>query len=77
MEIILASHQLDAIALLKADHRKVEELFKKFEGAKGAIKKQDLVTKICMELTVHCAIEEEIFYPACKGQIEDDKLSEA
>ena len=73
----MAVPQLDAIALLKADHRKVEELFAKFEAAKGAAKKQELATKICTELTVHCIIEEEIFYPACKGEVEEDKLSEA
>ncbi len=34
--------------------------------------------EICIELMVHSTIEEEIFYPACKGQIEDeDKLEEA
>ena len=35
-----APDQLDAIALLKADHRKVEELFAKFEAAKGDGEKQ-------------------------------------
>jgi hypothetical protein len=77
MEIQLAIPQLDAIALLKADHRKVEDLFAKFEAAKGTDKKRDLVTKICTELTVHCIIEEEIFYPACKGKIDDADISEA
>jgi hypothetical protein len=77
MEIQLTVPQLDAIALLKADHRKVEDLFAKFEAAKGANKKKELVTKICTELTVHCIIEEEIFYPACKGKIEDADLNEA
>src|SRR5260221_1361653 len=67
----------DAIALLKADHRKVEDLFEKFEAAKGDAKKQALVQQICTELSVHTMIEEEIFYPACKGQIEEDVLDEA
>jgi Hemerythrin HHE cation binding domain len=67
----------DAIALLKADHRKVEDLFAKFKAAKGAEKKQRLVTEICTELTVHTIIEEEIFYPACKGAVEEDKVEEA
>jgi hypothetical protein len=35
-----------------------------------------LAKRICTELTVHTTIEEEIFYPACKGKIEDDLLSE-
>ncbi len=67
----------DAIALLKADHRKVEELFASFESARGADRKQKLVQQICTELTVHTIIEEEIFYPACKGAVEEDLLSEA
>ncbi|HRD47394.1 MAG TPA: hemerythrin domain-containing protein [Caulobacter sp.] len=67
----------DAIALLKADHRKVEELFASFEKARGAERKQTLVQQICTELTVHTIIEEEIFYPACKGAVEEDLLDEA
>jgi hemerythrin HHE cation binding domain-containing protein len=67
----------DAIALLKADHRKVESLFDEFEAARGAAKKQTLVRQICTELSLHTAIEEEIFYPACKGKIDDDLLDEA
>ncbi|MDH7973122.1 hemerythrin domain-containing protein [Sphingomonas sp. AR_OL41] len=67
----------DAIALLKADHRTVEELFEKFESAKGAGAKQKIAQQICLELTVHAQIEEEIFYPACEGKIEEDLLKEA
>src|ERR1041385_7543407 len=69
-----AQADMDAVALLKADHRKVEELFTKFESAKSASVKQGLVEQICTELTVHTVIEEEIFYPACTGQIEDEDL---
>jgi hypothetical protein len=65
----------DAIALLKADHRKVEELFEKYESARS--KKADIAKQICMELTIHTIIEEEIFYPACKGAVEGDNLNEA
>jgi len=65
----------DAIALLKADHRKVEDLFARFEGARKT-DKQRLAKQICTELTVHSIIEEEIFYPACKGEVEDALLSE-
>ena len=67
----------DAIALLKADHRKVEDLFKKYEKTKGEVAKEKLAMQICMELSIHTAIEEEIFYPACEGQIEEDMLKEA
>src|SRR4051812_7091263 len=67
----------DAIALLKADHRKVEDLFEEYEGAKGAAAKRKLAEQICLELIVHTRIEEEIFYPACKGKVEADLLDES
>ena len=69
--------KMDAVALLKADHRKVEGLFEKFEKAKSDSVKKALVEQICTELTVHTMIEEEIFYPACTGEIEEDLLKEA
>ena len=67
----------DAIALLKADHRTVEELFDKFENASGKDRKQKIAEQICTELKIHSMIEEEIFYPALRGKIEDDLLDEA
>ena len=67
----------DAIALLKADHREVEELFAKFENASGDGKKQQIAERICTELKIHSMIEEEIFYPALQGKIEQDLLDEA
>ena len=69
--------QLDAIALLKADHRKVEGLFAKFEKAKDSRTKNSLAQEICTELTIHTIIEEEIFYPACKDAVEEDLHDEA
>ena len=66
----------DAIALLKADHRKVEGLFEKFESASDA-KKPALAQQICNELKIHTMIEEELFYPALEGKIEEDTLAEA
>jgi hypothetical protein len=66
----------DAIALLKADHRKVEELFEQYESARS--RKADIAKKICMELTIHTMIEEEIFYPACReAGVESDMMDEA
>lgn len=73
----MADKQPDAIALLKADHREVEDLFAQFEAAKGDGKKEKLARQICLELTVHAQIEEEIFYPACEGKVEEDMLKEA
>lgn len=67
----------DAIALLKADHRKVEGLFDQFEKAKNPNRKKSISHEICMELKIHTTIEEEIFYPAFRGKIEDSTLDEA
>ena len=67
----------DAIALLKADHRKVEDLFEQFEKASSSSRKSALAQEICTELKIHTMIEEEIFYPAFRGKIEDDTLDEA
>ena len=67
----------DAVSLLKEDHRKVEELFEQFEKASGEGRKQALALQICKELVVHAQIEEEIFYPACEGKVEEDDLKEA
>jgi len=69
--------QSDAVALLKADHRKVEELFASYEKARTRNRKQKLVGEICTELKIHAQIEEEIFYPAFRGKIDDDMLDEA
>ncbi|MGV8929650.1 MAG: hemerythrin domain-containing protein [Brevundimonas sp.] len=69
--------EMDAIALLKADHRKVEEIFAAFEKATSRANKQALAEQACLELKVHTVIEEEVFYPACRGRIEDDLLDEA
>jgi len=66
----------DAIALLKADHRKVEDLFEQFEKARTGSAKQKICHEICTELKIHTMIEEEIFYPALRGKIEDDTLDE-
>jgi len=67
----------DAIALLKADHRKVEDLFEQFEKTKSASRKKSIAHEVCTELKVHTMIEEEIFYPAFRGKIEDPTLDEA
>jgi hypothetical protein len=65
---------MDAIKLLKQDHRDVEELFEKFEKAKADSQKEKLATQICQMLKVHAAIEEELFYPAAKAEMEEEDL---
>lgn len=66
----------DAIALLKADHDEVQQLFKDFEKASGDGRKEKLARQICRELTIHSMIEEEIFYPACEGKVDEELLKE-
>ena len=68
---------IDAVALLKADHRKVEDLFEQFEKARSKDRKEALAHEICTELKVHAMIEEKVFYPACRGEIEEDLVDEA
>lgn len=67
----------DAVVLLKQDHRKVEELFANFQTARGPERKKKIAMEICKELTIHTDIEERIFYPACRGGVEDDLLDES
>jgi len=74
---MMASASQDGITLLRDDHREVEKLFKEFEEATADGKKEKLAHQICLELTVHTAIEEEIFYPACEGTVEEDLLKES
>ena len=67
----------DAIKLLTEDHRTVEGLFERFEKASDSTKKEQIARQICTELKVHALLEEEIFYPALRGKIDDDDLDEA
>jgi hypothetical protein len=71
------TESMDAIALLKKDHRTVEDLFADFEKASGDGRKQKLAEQICLELSVHAQIEEEIFYPACEGKVDEELLKES
>ncbi|MGC3982791.1 MAG: hemerythrin domain-containing protein [Steroidobacteraceae bacterium] len=72
------SSQPDAIALLKADHKSVKDLFKQFESARTDTRKIKIASTICQELIVHTSIEEEILYPAARTVLGDeDMLDEA
>ncbi len=73
-----APRQRDAITILRADHKLVDELFKQYEKTRADTRKQTLVDQICAELTAHTTVEEEIFYPAVRGAIKDaDIMDEA
>lgn len=58
---------MDAVTMLRGEHREVEKLFKKLE--KGDL---SVVPTICEELTQHTRKEEEVFYPAVREQVEDE-----
>jgi hemerythrin superfamily protein len=73
----MAAPEKDAIALLKEDHRTVEDLFAQFEKSSGGERKRKIAEQICLELSVHAQIEEEIFYPACEGKVDEELLKEA
>ena len=66
-----------AIRLLKADHREVEGWFDDYEQLDDEAEKLELFQKIALALKVHTQIEEEIFYPEERGEVEDDILDEA
>jgi|KBSMisStaDraftv2_1062788.scaffolds.fasta_scaffold16979_6 hemerythrin superfamily protein len=71
--------QTDAISLLTNDHAEVNELFEQYKALaedEGSMTtdKQSLAEEICTMLTVHAAIEEEIFYPAVRDALDDSKL---
>lgn len=64
----------DAIALLKADHDTVNELFAQYGKTRSIPRKKSIVDRICLELSVHAQIEEEIFYPDVKSALKDKEL---
>jgi len=66
-----------AITLLKKDHREVETMFDEYEQLEADAEKLSLFNKIALALKVHTQIEEEIFYPDERGEVEDDMLDEA
>jgi hypothetical protein len=66
-----------AISILKKDHDTVKELFDKFEKSDSTAEKEKVITKAVIELKVHAAIEEEIFYPAVRKHVGADTMNEA
>lgn len=59
---------MDALAMLREDHRKVRELFRQFEEAQDKATKQAVAETALVELNIHAVLEEEIFYPAVRRQ---------
>jgi hemerythrin superfamily protein len=69
---------MNAITLLKNDHKTVEDLFKRFEklGPRAVKSKEDVVARIIRELSVHAAIEEMVFYPAIRDAVENGDVDD-
>ncbi|WP_075353231.1 hemerythrin domain-containing protein [Desulfovibrio sp. DV] len=64
----------DAIALLRADHKHLSDLFAKYEEMRSSSQKKAHVAQICTEFKIHALVEEEIFYPAVKKALKDDEM---
>src|SRR5689334_19640809 len=67
--------QPDALRVLRDDHRTVDDLFKRFEkaGDRAYTTKRRLVDQMIRELSIHAAIEEEIFYPEVRQRIQQSE----
>jgi hemerythrin superfamily protein len=68
------SEEMNAVELLKRDHREVEEYFDQYEDLDDGAEKAELSGKICQTLKVHAQVEEEIFYPAAREATRDNDL---
>jgi hemerythrin superfamily protein len=65
----------NALAVLRADHERVDELFARFDRLKSnGAQKAHIVERICDELEMHARVEEELFYPSVRPQIHEDVL---
>jgi hemerythrin superfamily protein len=69
-----APKAVDAVTLLKADHKQVKTWFAQFEASRSSSKKAKLAAQICTALKVHAEIEEEIFYPAFLAATRDKDM---
>jgi hypothetical protein len=67
----------DAIAMLKRDHDRVKGLFERFETAERRADKRTIAKQAIDELRIHSALEEELFYPAVRGQLKNAVMNEA
>jgi len=68
----------DAVSLLSSDHAEVKQMFEEYrqlvEGNASEDRRGELAAQICSALTVHAEIEEDIFYPTMRENIEDELL---
>ena len=64
----------NAVQLIKQDHKKVANLFDKFQKTKGQDAKRQIAEQVMEELEVHALVEEDIFYPAVRKELSDGVL---
>jgi hemerythrin superfamily protein len=69
---------IDALDMLEADHRAIEQLFDAFERAPkdDLERKTTLVQRTCELLTIHAMVEEELLYPGARGALKGDEKDE-
>lgn len=65
---------IQATEMLREDHRKVKEIFDEFERTEDSAAKKRLVERALIELTVHAKLEEEVFYPTVRREIQEEDL---
>jgi len=65
-----------AIAMLKQDHRVFDRLFDEFEKASGK-RKIEIAQELCLRITVHSRVEEDVLYPAIGSKVDKDEIEEA
>jgi hemerythrin-like domain-containing protein len=62
----------DAIAMLKADHQRVRDLFQEYEAAQDQQAKRDIAEEAFVELETHAQLEEQVFYPAVEDETNEE-----
>jgi hemerythrin-like domain-containing protein len=66
-------YPIDAIAMLKADHQRVRDLFQEYDAARDPRAQRVIAEEACTEIDIHAQMEEEIFYPAVEDAVEVDR----
>jgi hemerythrin-like domain-containing protein len=61
----------DAIAMLKADHQRVKDLFAQYEATSNLDTKRTLAAQVFVELETHAQLEENVFYPAVNEETDE------
>lgn len=74
MDMLKSGDAQDVLQMLRDDHEKVKSLFQEFEEAEDSRTKQRICDETLLELKVHAQLEEEVFYPAVRGELDEEDL---